>query len=103
MPVPEALLLCEDASVVGTPFYVMEFVNGRVFSDSTLPGMNGRLERAAAYASAAETLAKIHRLDFRALGLVDYGHSQGGYFGRQVETLARVAKKQVLHCAQFCL
>lgn len=94
VPVPKALLLCEDSSVVGTPFYVMEFVNGRIFCDSSLPGMN-RHDRAAAYASAAETLAKIHSVPFRAVGLGGYGRSGGGYFGRQVETLARVAKKQV--------
>lgn len=61
--------------------------------------MSARSERTAAYASTAETLAKIHRLDFRAMGLADYGHSQGGHFGRQAETLARVAKKQVLRCS----
>lgn len=95
VPVPQALLLCEDSSVVGTPFYVMEFMVGRVFSDSSLPGMRSPEERAAAYASAAETLARIHRVDFKAVGLANYGHNNGGYFGRQVETLAKVSKKQV--------
>lgn len=95
VPVPQALLLCEDSSIIGTPFYIMEFMVGRVFSDSSLPGMGGPVERAAAYASAAETLARIHRVDFRAVGLADYGHNRGGYFVRQVETLAKVAKKQV--------
>lgn len=98
VPVPRALLLCEDQGVIGTPFYVMEFVNGRVFSNSALPDM-GRRERAAAYASAAETLAKIHRLDFVSLGLEGFGRRSGGYFGRQVATLERVAKKQV-RCSQ---
>lgn len=94
VPVPDVLLLCEDLSIIGTPFYVMEFVNGRVFSDSSLPGMS-RHDRFAAYASAAETLARIHGVDFVSVGLEGYGRSKGGYFGRQVATLERVAMKQV--------
>lgn len=99
VPVPDALLLCEDPSVIGTPFYVMEFMNGRVFSDPSLPGMSRR-DRLSAYASAAETLARIHGVDFFAVGLEGYGRSKGGYFGRQVATLERVAKKQV-RCTTF--
>lgn len=100
VPVPRALLLCEDPAIIGTPFYVMEFVNGRVFSDSSLPGMS-RIERTMAYASAAKTLAKLHRVDFVAVGLEGYGRSTGGYFKRQVSTLERVAKKQVcVTCAE---
>lgn len=94
VPVPQALLLCEDPSVIGTPFYIMEFVNGRVFADAALPNFT-REERAAAYASAADTLARIHRVDFVAVGLGDYGRSTGGYLVRQVATLERVARKQV--------
>lgn len=94
VPVPQALLLCENTAVIGTPFYIMEFVEGRVFADSALPGMN-QSERSAAYASAAETLARLHRVDFVRVGLENYGRSEGGYLGRQVATLARVATKQV--------
>lgn len=94
VPVPQVLLLCEDPSVIGTPFYIMEFVDGRVFSDAALPNFT-REERAAAYASAADTLAKIHRVDFVSVGLGDYGRSAGGYLVRQVATLERVARKQV--------
>ncbi|CAM9565449.1 unnamed protein product [Ectocarpus fasciculatus] len=93
VPVPRALLLCEDPSVIGTPFYVMEFVRGRIFSDAALPGL-APAERAAAYESAAETLARLHRVDFVRAGLGGYGRGKGGYLGRQVATLERVAAKQ---------
>lgn len=94
VPVPRALLLCEDPAVIGTAFYVMEFVQGRIFSDAALPGL-GPAERAAAYESAAETLARLHRVDFVAAGLEGFGRSKGGYLERQVATLERVAAKQV--------
>ncbi|CAM9530049.1 unnamed protein product, partial [Laminaria digitata] len=93
IPVPRALVLCEDASVIGTPFYLMEFVEGRIFSDAALPSMS-RGDRAAAYASAAETLARLHRVDVVHAGLQGYGRMSGGYLRRQVTTLERVAKKQ---------
>lgn len=94
VPVPRALLLCEDSTVIGTPFYLMEFVNGRIFSDAALPGMS-RADRAAAYASAAETLSRLHRVDVVRVGLQGYGRISGGYLRRQVTTLERVAEKQV--------
>lgn len=94
VPVPRALLLCEDATVMGTPFYIMEFVHGRVFSDPSLLGMTKHY-REAAYSSAAETLAKIHRLDCRTVGLESFGRGSGGYFARQMRTLVKVAHKQV--------
>lgn len=97
VPVPRALLLCEDASVIGTPFYLMEFVDGRIFSDAALPNMS-RGDRAAAYASAAETLARLHGVDVVRAGLQGYGRMSGGYLRRQVTTLERVAKKQVRWC-----
>lgn len=59
VPVPEALCLCEDATVLGTPFYVMRYLKGRIFVDITLPDLN-KEERTAIYADMAATLAKIH-------------------------------------------
>ncbi|CAM9366737.1 unnamed protein product, partial [Ectocarpus sp. 13 AM-2016] len=93
VPVPRPLLLCEDPAVIGTPFYVMEFVHGRIFSDAALPGL-APAERAAAYESAAETLARLHHVDFVRAGLRGFGRGKGGYLGRQVATLERVAAKQ---------
>jgi len=81
-PVPVAHLLCDDPEVVGTPFYVMERVDGRVLWDPLLPGL-AREERRAIYESLTETLAQLHRVDFEALGLADFGRP-GNYFARQI-------------------
>ena len=67
VPVPRVLALERSDRPLGTPFYVMEFVAGRVFADPALPGVQrGAQERRALYAAAAEALAKIHSVDVRA-------------------------------------
>jgi aminoglycoside phosphotransferase (APT) family kinase protein len=68
--------------VLGTPFYLMEWLDGRVFHEFATPGLQ-RDERAALYDAMCATLAEIHRLDFRALGLSDFG-KPGNYFKRQL-------------------
>lgn len=87
VPVPEAHLICEDASVIGTPFYVMEHVAGGVCQDPTLPGMTVA-ERTAIYASMAEVLAQLHGIDWRAAGLGDYGKHEI-YIERQIALWSR--------------
>jgi len=82
VPVPRTFCLCEDPSVIGTPFYVMEYVEGRVLRDPTLPGIT-RSERAAIYDTMNDVLARLHRIDPKALGLEDYG-KPGNYFARQI-------------------
>ena len=82
IPVPATVLYCEDRGILGTPFYVMERVDGRVFHDATLPGVEAA-ERAAMYAAMARTLADLHAVDIEAAGLADYGRP-GNYFGRQI-------------------
>jgi aminoglycoside phosphotransferase (APT) family kinase protein len=82
VPVPKTYCLCTDESVIGTWFYVMEFVEGRVLWEYTLPDATPA-ERAAVYDSLNSTLAKLHRVDYRALGLEDYG-KPGNYFARQI-------------------
>jgi aminoglycoside phosphotransferase (APT) family kinase protein len=81
VPVPRMRLLCEDASVIGTAFYVMDHVDGRVFPDRLLPGCT-REERRAMYESMAEVLAALHRIDYRAVGLEGFGRPEG-YITRQ--------------------
>ncbi len=81
-PVPRPLLLCEDDGVVGTTFFVMEFVEGRIFWDLDLPGLEPG-ERAAIYDNVNETIARLHSFDFGAMGLGDYG-KPGNYFARQI-------------------
>jgi aminoglycoside phosphotransferase (APT) family kinase protein len=82
VPVPKTYLLCEDATVVGTPFYVMDFVPGRIFADPMMPGI-GREERAAIYDAMNDVLARLHRVDWKAVGLADFGRP-GNYFARQI-------------------
>lgn len=87
VPVPPALLYCGDRTILGTPFYLMEKVEGRVFHDCTLPGLTPE-ERGAMYASLAETLAALHNVDVAAVGLADYG-KPGNYFARQIARWGR--------------
>ncbi len=81
-PVPKMHGLCEDESVIGTAFYVMDFVEGRIFWDPYLPGMEPA-ERAAIYDASNATLAQLHSIDYEAAGLGDYG-KPGNYFARQI-------------------
>ena len=82
VPVPELFHYHDDPSLLGTPFYLMEWLDGRVFTAYGTPGLPAQ-ERGALFASMCETMARIHRLDFRALGLGDYGR-EGNYFRRQI-------------------
>ncbi|KAM6450865.1 acyl-CoA dehydrogenase family member 11 [Liasis olivaceus] len=86
-PVPEPLLYCSDVSVIGTEFYVMQHVQGRIFRDITVPEVSPA-ERSALYVAIIETLAQLHSLSVSSLGLQDYGRS-AGYCKRQVSTWMR--------------
>jgi aminoglycoside phosphotransferase (APT) family kinase protein len=82
-PVAEALVYCGDESVGGTPFYVMEFVDGRVFWEPQMPASNLE-ERAAVYDSMNGTVARLHSLDPSSIGLADFGKGEN-YVARQVD------------------
>ena len=82
-PVAEPLVYCADESVAGTPFYVMNFVNGRVFWEPQMPGSNPA-ERAAVYDAMNETIARLHSFDPGKIGLNDFGKGEN-YVARQVE------------------
>ena len=82
LPLARMELLCEDSAVIGTPFYVMERKRGRVFHSVLMPDSNPR-ERARVHARMGECLALLHRVDWRAAGLADFGRP-GSYFARQV-------------------
>ena len=88
VPVPKPIRYCADRDVLGTPFYLMEWLDGRVFHEFATPGVAPQ-ERAALYRSMCATLAEIHKLDFKALGLADYG-KPGNYFRRQLSRWARL-------------
>lgn len=82
VPVPRALWLEDDASVLGTPFYVMERLDGRVFSDGRLPGIAPD-ERREVYLDMARVLARLHAVRPEEVGLGDFGRP-GNYFERQI-------------------
>jgi aminoglycoside phosphotransferase (APT) family kinase protein len=82
VPVPRTYALCEDPEVIGTPFYVMDYVPGRVLSDPLLPEMTPA-ERTVIYDAMNEVLARLHRVDWRAVGLADFGRP-GNYYARQI-------------------
>jgi aminoglycoside phosphotransferase (APT) family kinase protein len=81
-PVAEALGLCEDETVIGTAFYVMEMVGGRIFWEAAFPELS-REERPLYFDAMNATLASLHRIDPAAAGLEDYG-KPGNYFARQI-------------------
>ena len=82
-PVAEPVLYCADESIAGTAFYVMGFVDGRVFWEPQMPDSNPA-ERAAVYDSMNEAIARLHSFDPAAIGLADYGRGEN-YVARQVE------------------
>jgi aminoglycoside phosphotransferase (APT) family kinase protein len=82
VPVPRMLCLCEDESVIGRAFYVMEFMQGRVLWDQSLPGMQPA-ERRAIYSEMNRVIAALHTVDFASRGLAGYG-KPGNYFERQI-------------------
>jgi aminoglycoside phosphotransferase (APT) family kinase protein len=87
VPVPRMLHLCEDRAVIGTLFYVMEALDGRVLHDPALPGFQPA-ERAAIYDSMNEALAQLHQVDWQAIGLEGFGRP-GNYFERQINRWTR--------------
>ena len=82
-PVAKPHVLCEDDSVIGTAFYVMDYVEGRVLWDPALPGMT-RAQRAAIWDEQNRVISQLHLIDYRAVGLEEFG-KPGNYIGRQVE------------------
>lgn len=87
VPVPPMRALCEDPAVIGTAFYVMDYLDGRIFRDAALPDVSPA-DRAAIYDELNATLAKLHQVDFQAIGLGDYGRP-GDYFERQLARWTR--------------
>ncbi len=87
VPVPTAFLLCEDESVIGQMFYVMDYVPGRVFTDREMQGCSAD-ERTAMYESLVRVLGTLHATDYRAVGLGEFG-KPSGYVARQVARWAK--------------
>jgi aminoglycoside phosphotransferase (APT) family kinase protein len=83
VPVPRTHLLCEDEAVIGSMFYVMEYMEGRILWDPLLPEAADNAERAAIYDAMNQTMAALHNVDVDQVGLSDYGRP-GNYFERQL-------------------
>jgi aminoglycoside phosphotransferase (APT) family kinase protein len=90
VPVPRTYCLCSDESVIGSMFYVMDCVEGRVLWDPQLPGL-APAERGAIFDEMNRVIAALHRVDYAAIGLADYG-KPGNYFARQVDRWSRQYK-----------
>lgn len=86
-PVAPVHVYCDDPGVIGTPFYVMDLVDGRIFWDATLPELP-RDARRRYYEAAVGALAALHAVDYRAVGLADFG-KPGDYFARQISRWSR--------------
>ena len=91
VPVPQMLAYCEDESIVGTAFFIMEYLDGRVFADQSLPGLQAS-ERQKVYEQMNQTIAAIHRLDYGSLGLDTFG-KPGNYFARQIARWSRQVRE----------
>lgn len=83
VPVPRMRLMCRDPAIIGTQFYLMDHVPGRVFTDRTLPGLS-RADRAAMYDDMNRVMAALHSVDRTSVGLDDYGRP-ANYVPRQIE------------------
>lgn len=89
-PAARQYTLCTDESVIGRAFYLMEYVDGRVLWDQSLPGMT-QLQRSAIYDEMNRVIAQLHTIDYAAIGLAEFG-KPGNYFGRQIDRWTRQYK-----------
>jgi aminoglycoside phosphotransferase (APT) family kinase protein len=88
VPVPRVYALCEDDAVIGSAFYVMEHLDGRIFWDQRLPEIASPAERAAMFQSMNRVIADLHRVDYAAVGLGEFGRP-GNYMARQIARWSR--------------
>ena len=87
VPVPQMLSYCEDESIVGTPFFLMSFLDGRVLTEQALPGMTAA-ERSAIYLEMNRVISSIHAVNYQAADLESFG-KPGNYFARQITRWSR--------------
>lgn len=89
-PAPKTFALCEDPEVIGTAFFIMDFVEGRIFWDASLPEV-AREARAPLFHALTDTLADLHMVDYEKVGLGDFG-KPGNYFARQLDRWSKQYK-----------
>jgi acyl-CoA dehydrogenase family protein 11 len=87
-PVPKPFLFCSNPDVLGVDFYVMQFVEGRIFRDPTLPTLSPK-ERRLVYEEATRVLARLHQLNWQKLGLSNFGKDGSTYYSRQISVWSR--------------
>ncbi|OSD00266.1 kinase-like protein [Trametes coccinea BRFM310] len=92
IPIPEPIVLCEDVSVIGTPFYIMEFLDGRIFTDPRMPEVSPQTRREC-WLDAVRTLGKLSLLNPAEIGLSNFAPNTP-YFPRQIKSLSRVSQAQ---------
>src|SRR5439155_18367090 len=88
VPVPRVFALCEDEGVIGSAFYMMEHLDGRIFWDQRLPEIASPAERPARFQSMNAVIADLHRVDYAAVGLGEFGRP-GNYMARQIARWSR--------------
>ena len=92
VPVPKVYGLCEDSAIIGSPFYIMEFLDGRIFTSPDIPSVSAD-NRREMWHDAVRTLGKLHRLDPKKIGLEGYG-KPSGFYDRQVRTFTQLGNGQ---------
>ncbi|XP_034284743.1 acyl-CoA dehydrogenase family member 10 [Pantherophis guttatus] len=95
IPVPKVLALCEDSSVIGTPFYLMEYSPGRIFKDPSLPELEPH-QRTEVYSAMNSVLCQIHSVGIQTVGLEDYG-KHSNYVQRQIQTWSKQYRATETH------
>lgn len=88
VPVPQMMALCEDDAVIGTSFFVMEHLDGRVIYDPAIEEAKSPDERRAIFGAMVDALARLHNVDYRAVGLADFG-KPANYVQRQIDRWTR--------------
>ncbi|KOC14822.1 Phosphotransferase enzyme family protein [Aspergillus flavus AF70] len=92
VPVPKVYILCEDPTVIGTAFYIMEFLDGRFITDPYMPGVTAE-HRKEMWRDAVRTLVKLHTLDYNTVGLGGLG-KHNKFYDRQIRTFTEIAQRQ---------
>ncbi|GAA6021824.1 hypothetical protein JCM8202_002829 [Rhodotorula sphaerocarpa] len=93
VPVPKVYHLCLDDSVIGRPWYLMEYLKGRKYEDARMPEVKSKEERTQLWLAAIKTLAALHALDPQKIGLGDFG-STAAFYPRQIRSLSKLSAAQ---------
>lgn len=92
VPVPKPYIMCDDESIIGTPFYIMEFLDGRIFEDIGMPGVSAK-DRATIWKDAVQVMINMHAIDPRDVGLETFGKANG-FYKRQIRSWDAVSTSQ---------